>query len=83
MNKNIIKKYASNITKNDILNFAYKENISLSDNEIDIIFKAIHFDIDVLLESPLDYLEDVKSKLSKEVYLKLLDFYNKYKKFMI
>ena len=83
MNKNIIKKYASNLTKNDILSFAYKENITLSDTEVDIIFKAIHFDIDVLLDNPMSYLDDVKGKLSDEVYSKLLEFYEKYKKFII
>ena len=82
MNKSVIKRYAANVTKNDIVSFAYKENVMVSDAEVDIIFKAIHFDIDVLLEDPIAYLEDYKDKLSDEVYLKLLEFYNKYKKFM-
>ena len=82
MNKSVIKRYAANVTKNDILSFAYKENVMVSDAEVDIIFKAIHFDIDVLLEDPIAYLEDYKDKLSDEVYLKLLEFYNKYKKFI-
>ena len=82
MNKSVIKRYAANVTKNDIVSFAYKENVMVSDAEVDIIFKAIHFDIDVLLEDPIDYLEDYKDKLSDEVYLKLLEFYNKYKKFI-
>ncbi len=82
MNKSVIKRYAANVTKNDIVSFAYKENVMVSDAEVDIIFKAIHFDIDVLLEDPIAYLEDYKDKLSDEVYLKLLEFYNKYKKFI-
>lgn len=82
MNKSVIKRYAANVTKNDIVSFAYKENVMVSDAEVDIIFKAIHFDIDVLLEDPIAYLEDYKNKLSDEVYLKLLEFYNKYKKFI-
>lgn len=82
MNKSVIKRYAANVTKNDIVSFAYKENVMVSDSEVDIIFKAIHFDIDVLLEDPIAYLEDYKDKLSDEVYSKLLEFYNKYKKFI-
>lgn len=82
MNKSVIKRYAANVTKNDIVSFAYKENVMASDAEVDIIFKAIHFDIDVLLEDPIAYLENYKDKLSDEVYLKLLEFYNKYKKFI-
>lgn len=82
MNKSVIKRYAANVTKNDIVSFAYKENVMVSDAEVDIIFKAIHFDIDVLLEDPIAYLEDYKDKLGDEVYLKLLEFYNKYKKFI-
>ena len=82
MNKSVIKRYAANVTKNDIVSFAYKENVMVSDAEVDIIFKAIHFDIDVLLEDPIAYLEDYKNKLSDEVYSKLLEFYNKYKKFI-
>lgn len=82
MNKSVIKRYAANVTKNDIVSFAYKENVMASDAEVDIIFKAIHFDIDVLLEDPIAYLEDYKNKLSDEVYSKLLEFYGKYKKFI-
>ena len=82
MNKSVIKRYAANVTKNDIVSFAYKENVMVSDAEVDIIFKAIHFDIDVLLEDPIAYLEDYKGKLSDEVYSKLLEFYSKYKKFI-
>lgn len=82
MNKSVIKRYAANVTKNDIVSFAYKENVIVSDAEVDIIFKAIHFDIDVLLEDPIAYLEDYKNKLSDEVYSKLLEFYGKYKKFI-
>ena len=82
MNKSVIKRYVANVTKNDIVSFAYKENVMVSDAEVDIIFKAIHFDIDVLLEDPIAYLEDYKNKLSDEVYSKLLEFYNKYKKFI-
>ncbi len=82
MNKSVIKRYAANVTKNDIVSFAYKENVMVSDAEVDIIFKAIHFDIDVLLEDPIAYLEDYKNKLSDEVYSKLLEFYGKYKKFI-
>lgn len=82
MNKSVIKRYAANVTKNDIVSFAYKENVMVSDAEVDIIFKAIHFDIDVLLENPIAYLEDYKNKLSDEVYSKLLEFYGKYKKFI-
>ena len=82
MNKSVIKRYAANVTKNDIVSFAYKENVMVSDAEVDIIFKAIHFDIDVLLEDPIAYVEDYKNKLSDEVYSKLLEFYGKYKKFI-
>ena len=82
MNKNIIKMYAYKITKDDIVNFARKENVNITENETNIIFNAIKNDIDTLLsEIAIIYLESYKGKISDNLYKKLEDLYYKYEKF--
>lgn len=41
MKEMIIQKYVNMITKNDIIDFASKQNIKITNNEADIIFEAI------------------------------------------
>jgi len=82
MNKNIIKMYAYKITKDDIVNFAQKENVNITENETNIILNAIKNDIDILLsENAIIYLESYKGKISDNLYKKLEDLYYKYEKF--
>lgn len=82
MNKNIIKMYANKITKEDIVNFAQKENVNITENETNIILNAIKNDIDILLsENAIIYLESYKGKISDNLYKKLEDLYYKYEKF--
>ena len=82
MNKNIIKVYANKITKEDIVNFAQKENVNITENETNIILNAIKNDIDILLsENAIIYLESYKGKISDNHYKKLEDLYYKYEKF--
>ena len=82
MNKNIIKMYSYKITKDDIVNFAQKENVNITENETNIILNAIKNDIDILLsENAIIYLESYKGKISDNLYKKLEDLYYKYEKF--
>ncbi len=83
MNKNIIKNYAMNLTKEDVINFASKEGISVSEEEAELFLDTIHEDADYILDGhALEIIEAKKDKISEDAYNKLLELYDKYKKFI-
>ncbi len=83
MNKNLIKTYIEKIEKKDILEFAKKENIILSDNELNLIYNAIKKDTDTILSSEFSsYILQFKDYFSEELYNLIIEKYNKYKFFI-
>ena len=83
MYKSLIKNYALNITKEKILTFASNNNISLTNKDLNVIYNSIKNDIDIILSDKCDeYLETKKDVLSKEVYLKILEYKKKYLKYL-
>ena len=82
MYKNLIKKYASGITKEDIIKLSHKEKIDINKNEINLIYNSIHYDLEKILKNPFNYLQDKKYFLSPKVYNKILEYLEKYKKFI-
>lgn len=80
----LIKNYVKNLNKQDIKNYALKEKINISDNEINLIYNAIKNNADVLLSNKaLMFIKTFEKDLSPEVYNKILEKYNKYKNFII
>lgn len=76
MNDFIIQKYIDNISLNNITDYAKKEGIILKENEANIIneylkkyWKIFYYD------NPNNLLNELKGKLSKETYDKLLELY--------
>lgn len=83
MNKNFIKAYALRLTKEDVINFGIKEGINVTDSEAALFIDTIKDNIDYILEgNGLEVLESKKEYLSNETYNKLLELFNKYKKFI-
>lgn len=80
---NLIKKYVENLKKQDIYDFAFKENIKITNSEVNIIYDSIKNNLDILLsKDALNYIKRFKSLLSDEVYNKILEKYEKYKDFI-
>ena len=79
MNKLIILKYMERLTKDDIVKYANKQDISIKDNELDLIYAYIKKYPERILNDTLDVIDEIKDDLSDEVYDKLLELYNKYK----
>lgn len=75
----IIKKYASTLTKNDIINYSINNNHYLKEYEVDIIFSEIHNNIDSLLNDTDNELKKIKDKLEHTTYLKIIKLINFYK----
>ena len=79
MLESIVKKYTKNITKENIIEFSLKQNVNLTDYEVDIIYDQIKNNIDNILKNPEDELLKIKDKLSNTTYLKIEELYMFYK----
>ena len=80
--KNIIYEYIKRIKKEDIYNYGIKENIILTDNEIDIIYDYINNRYNDIIDNPNNILLEIKDRLNIKTYNKLLELYDKYKYFI-
>lgn len=85
MYEKLIENYINNkLSKEDIKNFAKKENTEITNDEIDIIYETIKKDWKTIYkgcnDDIYDIFENLKSKLSPKVYEKVLELYNNYKK---
>ena len=83
MNKNIIKKYADNITKEDILKFVQSENVSINNNELNTIYYIIKNKQDEILNGDFyNLIDNYKQDFNPLLFNKLIEKYEKSKKFI-
>ena len=83
MNKSIIKKYADNITKEDILKFAQSENVSINNNELNTIYYIIKNKQDEILNGDFyNLIDNYKQDFNPLLFNKIIEKYEKYKKFI-
>ena len=80
MMEKMINSYVNKLTKNDIIKFADKNNITLTKDEIDIIFNTIKKDWQALLHNPNKVFNNIKSKVSLNTYNNIIYFYDLYSK---
>ena len=83
--KKLILEYIKLINKEDINKFANKNNINLSSNEINNIFKLLQ-DKNILDYSDDAYLElinnNIESNNTKKVYKLLMEYKKKYQNYL-
>ena len=77
---NIIKKYINYLKKEDILNYAKKEGVNLSNIELDTIYNVIKTRWEDIYNNGVKVINEYKDKLNKITYDKLIELYNYYKK---
>ncbi len=83
MKKELLKSYINKLTKEDIINYLSKECIPASNEEIDMIYNAIKNDYNEILESDFNsYISNYKLTFNKTLYMKIIEKYNEYKKFI-
>lgn len=83
MNKNLIKKYASNITKEDILKFGESEGVNINNNELNIIYNVIKNKQDEILNGNFyKIINNYKNDFNPVLFNKIIEKYEKYKKFI-
>ncbi len=77
---NVIESYVQNINKNDIYNFALKNNINLNNNELDFIYNFIKTRYKEVLSNPSGFnLVKYKNNFSNENFIKINAIVNRYK----
>ena len=80
MNRFIIKKYINKITKDDIVRYAYKQNINISDRDVQVIYYYIKHKSHYFFDGHYDLIMDeIKDKVSPIVYQKIRELYDEYK----
>lgn len=83
MKKELVKGYVERITKDDIKNYLSKECIPASDTEIELIYTAIKNDYNEILDTNfMSYISNYKLTFNEELYKKIIETYNEYKKFI-
>ena len=81
MKDKLLKNYINNLKKEDINAFALNNNITLSNEELDIIYDTIKNDYSNLLYGNHDKVfEKLKTKVSTDNYDKIIDLFFEYKK---
>lgn len=78
MKEKIINSYISKLTREDVISFAIKNNIQLSDEEIDILLNTIKSDWKKILNNPEEALQNIKNKVSENTYKNIIYLYNLY-----
>ncbi len=83
MKKELIKSYAQKLTRNDIVEYLQKECVPASNEEIDMIYNAIKNDADEILNTDfMSYISNYKLSFNEELYKRIIEKYNEYKKFI-
>ena len=82
MQKLFLKNYAKNMTKEDIYKFINKNNFSVTDEEVDIIYNHIKKYYNVIFDNPIKYIKMLKGKISNDNYYQMLMLFDEYKGFL-
>ena len=79
--ENIIKKYVNILKKEDIVNFAKKNNLLLEKEELEIIYSTIKNRYIDIYNDGIKVINEYKDKLKKNTYDKLIEVYENAKKY--
>ncbi len=78
----MLKAYAKNMKREDIVNFIKNKGISASGQEIDIVFNHIKKYYEVFFDNPVHYIKMLKGKISDDNYYQILMLFDQYKGFL-
>jgi len=80
--KELIRNYIPNLKKSDLEKYALNNNISYTDNELDVVYTFIQENYPLLLNKNEEIFNKIKGKISTSLYNNLLDLYHNYKKYL-
>lgn len=80
MRKDLLTLYINKLTKDDVRNYITRECIEASEEEIDLIYSTIKNEHEYILNNDfMSFIAKYEYKLNKQLYLKIIEQYNKYK----
>ena len=79
VNKYFIYEYISRIKKDDVINYSKRLGITLSTNDLEIIFYYLKNEYERFFNNPLEVLNEIKSQVEPNTYIFLMELYSKYK----
>ena len=79
MNYILLKEYINKLSKDKIKEISIKNNINLTNNELDILYTYIKERYLDFIKEPDNIIYEVKEKITNKNYIKLLNIYNQYK----
>jgi len=82
MNKLFIYQYINKLTKEDIIRFCNYKNISITNNELDILYSYIKNDYKRFFNNTDEVLNEIKNKVSNNTFMKIINLYEQYKKYI-
>lgn len=83
MKLDLIKNYIKKLNKEDIINYLKKEHIEFCEKEVNLIYKTIKENYENLENIDFNsYIQKYKEFLNKNLYNKIIEKYNEYKKFI-
>ena len=79
MYKELIKKWIPNLTKENIIDYAQKINIPLSDSDANTLYQFIMKNYSEILEGNETSFKELKQKINPNLYQQLLNLYEQNK----
>ena len=83
MNKNLIKSYALKLEPTKVIEYAYKEGVKVTIDEATLFVNTVKDKIDDILDGKgPEIIESIKDKITTPAYNKIIELFNKYKKYI-
>ncbi len=80
--KELVRKYIIFLKPQDIINYAKKQKVDLSNDEVMIIYKYLKKYYNELLDKNTESFGILKKSLRSDLYDKLVELYNYYKNYI-
>lgn len=76
---NLINRYMSKLTREDVNNFAVSKNVYLNENELDFTYNFVKKNWEQVIKNPkLLHLERYQNQFSSENFMKIQKLFNEY-----
>lgn len=82
MNKFLIFEYIKRLRKEDIVTFSIKQGIKLPSSDLETIYYYLKNEVPRFLNNPEEILEELKIKLTPNVYQLTIELYEQYKNYL-
>lgn len=82
MNKFLIFEYIKRLRKEDIVTFSIKQGIQLPSSDLETIYYYLKNEVPRFLNNPEEILEELKTKLTPNVYQLTIELYEQYKNYL-